>query len=196
MYDSTVKYLYAYEKEALFSAIDADTTKYRIRNKAIFLITEYCGLRASEVGLIRMDDLNLDRQEIYIKRLKGSNNNTLRIVEPRVLHALDSYLTERKKHHISSDFLFVSQKGTPISRKRLDELMKYYCRLANIPHEKAHMHALKHTRAISLAELGLDTKDVQYWIGHKSIKNTEIYLQFTTTQQEILYQKLIRAATP
>jgi site-specific recombinase XerD len=44
--------------------------------------------------------------------------------------------------------------------------------------------------AVHLAESSLDVKELQYWLGHKNINNTIIYFQFTTTQQESMYQKL------
>lgn len=192
---STIKFLYSAEKDALFKVIEQDTSRHRIRNIAIFRIAEYAALRASEVGMIRMQDLNFslesNRKTIFIKRLKHSKNNTLRILDDKVVKALIDYLEYRQCNDISSDYLFPSQKGNPISRKTLDDLMKTYCLQANIPPQKAHFHVLKHTRAIELAESGLDTKEVQYWTGHKNIANTEIYLQFTTKQQEALYQKLI-----
>lgn len=196
MYDcSTIKYLYAHEKNALFRAIERDTSAHRLRNLAIFQTAEYAALRASEIGLIKVTDLNFvcapGKEQIYFKRLKHSNNNTLRILDTNLLTILKTYLEYREACGIDSDYLFPSQKGHPISRKTLHDLMKRYCQLANIPEEKSHFHVLKHTRAVELAELGLDTKEVQYWTGHKNIANTEIYLQFTTTQQETLYRKII-----
>lgn len=188
--DTTIKFLYPDEKKRLFQVIYEDTSKYHIRNKAIFYIAEYAGLRASEIGLIKLTDVNMEKKEIYFKRLKGSNNNTLRILDSTVYSSLLEYLQYRENNGIKSIYLFVSQKGNPISRKTLDTIMKNYCRSAHIPNDKAHMHTLKHTRAIDMAELGLDTKEVQYWIGHKSIKNTEVYLQFTSKQQETLYRKI------
>lgn len=190
MEETTIKYLYHDEKEALFNIIDQDRSLHYIRNKAMFFLAEYAALRASEIGLIRLDEFNIHNKEIYLHRLKGSNNNTLRIIDTRVYDALTDYLDYRTEHNIQTDFLFCSQKQTPVSRKTLDKLMKRYCARANIPSEKAHFHVLKHTRAVELAELGLDTKEVQYWLGHKSIKNTEIYLQFTSRQQEALYRKI------
>lgn len=187
---STIKYLYSYEKEALFNAIENDISKHCIRNKAIFTLAEYAALRSSEIGMIRMIDINLSRRELYFERLKNSNNNTLRILDDSVLDALNNYIYYRKCQNIQSEYLFISQKGNPISRKTLHDLMRRYSALACIPKEKAHFHVLKHTRAIELAELGLDTKEVQYWTGHKNIANTEIYLQFTTKQQETLYRKI------
>ena len=193
--DSSIKYLYMHEKNALFRAIEHDMSTHRIRNLAIFYTAEYAALRASEIGLIRMSDLNLEdisgKKQIYFKRLKNSKNNTLRIIDNKVLSVLNDYLEYRSFYGIDSDYLFTSQKGKPISRKTLHDLMKKYCKLAGIPDEKAHFHVLKHTRAVELAEAGLDTKEVQYWTGHKNIANTEIYLQFTTRQQETLYRKIL-----
>lgn len=188
---TTIKYLYNEERKRLFDVIEQDRDLHFQRNKAIFYLAEYAALRASELGIIKMDDLNITNREIYFHRLKGSNNNTLRIIDEKVLKALLEYLDIRQEENIKSPYLFISQKGSPISRKSLDRLMKKYCKRANISDDKAHFHTLKHTRAIELGELGLDTKEVQYWLGHKSIKNTEIYLQFTSKQQEMLYRKMI-----
>lgn len=190
MSETTIKFLHDWEKEQLFNVIAMDQSTHNIRNKAIFYIAEYAGLRASEVGLIKVTDFNMYKQEIYIKRLKNSNPNTLRILERPVLNALIDYLDYREAAGITHPNLFISQKGKPISRKTLDMIMKRYCTEAGISPDKAHFHVLKHTRAVALADLGLDTKEVQYWIGHKSIKNTEIYLQFTSKQQETLYKKI------
>lgn len=190
MYNSKIKYLYPYEKEHLFRIIENDTSKHSIRNKAIFYLAEYAALRASEIGLIELEDVNLQTKEIYFRRLKNSNNNKLRLLDEKVLFSLCEYLDYRKEHDINFKYLFPSQKGTPISRKTLHDLMKYYGKNAGLPEEKSHFHVLKHTRAVELADLGLDTKEVQFWIGHKNISNTEIYLQFTTTQQNTLYRKI------
>ena len=189
--DSSIKYLYAAERAALFRALDNDNSKYALRNRAIFRIAEYGGLRASEVGMILISDINIVRREIYFKRLKRSNNNTLRILDEDVFHALTQYLAARLEKDEICPFLFKSQKRKPISRKTLDSLMKHYCQMANISCDKAHFHVLKHTRAVYLADLGLDTKEIQYWLGHKSSQNTEIYLQFTSRQHETLYQKIL-----
>lgn len=191
MYDYTeIKYLQKFEKEALFQAIEETNCKYQIRNQAIFFIAEYAALRASEVGMIRISDINFDRKEIYFRRLKGSRNNTLRILEKRVWDSLINYMSYRRQNDIYSEYLFISQMKQPISRKTLHELMRHYSEIAQLPKEKSHFHVLKHTRAVYLADLGLDTKEIQYWTGHKNIANTEVYLQFTTTQQETLYHKI------
>lgn len=186
MDNEDIKYFTNKELKAFFKAIEKDNSKYRVRNECIFKLAYYCALRVSEVALIQVDDFNNSRNEIYCRRLKGSLNNTIRIVDPDILRSVKRYLRT-----INHDTMFISQKGLPISRKTLDKLMKKYCEIAKIKDkDKWHFHTLKHTRAVDLAEIGLDLKEIQYWLGHKEISNTQIYFQFTSSQYETLYKKL------
>jgi site-specific recombinase XerD len=186
MDNADIKYFTNKELKAFFRAIEKDNSKYKVRNECIFKLAYYCALRVSEVALIKVDDFNNSKNEIYCRRLKGSLNNTIRIVNPDILRSVKRYLRT-----INHDTMFISQKGLPISRKTLDKLMKKYCEMAKIKDkDKWHFHTLKHTRAVNLAESGLDLKEIQYWLGHKEISNTQIYFQFTSSQYETLYKKL------
>lgn len=183
-----IKYFNDSELKKLFSTIEGSIGKNQMRDEAIFKIGYYCALRASEISMINVDDYNNLRDELYCKRLKGSNNNTIRIVDKNILKVLKIHIKNNKPENI----MFVSQKNNPISRKTLDYLMKKYCSMAEIKDSsKWHFHTLKHTRAVDLGNSGLDLKEIQYWLGHKEVSNTEIYFQFTSQQQKNMYKKLI-----
>lgn len=187
--DSKIKYLTQQETKSLFNAISSSYTVHSIRDLAIFRIAYRCGFRASEIALIRLQDYNAEKGELYCKRLKGSCNNTIRL-DNKAKAALDRYIAEANISS-TSEILFKSQKNKPISRQTLDYLMKKYCIDAKIDDKsKHHFHALKHTTAVHLAESDMDIKELQWWLGHKSVSNTEIYFQFTTKQQEKMYSKL------
>src|ERR1700755_3408775 len=62
----TIKFLTLDETRRLFRCI---TDK---RDKAIFLLAYRHGLRASEIGLLRINDLDLKRLRIMLHRLKAS----------------------------------------------------------------------------------------------------------------------------
>lgn len=187
--DREIKYFTNRELKALFKVIENDDSKYAARNEAIFKIAYYCALRVSEVALIEVEDFNSTRNELYCRRLKGSYNNTLKIIDKEVLKALKRHLKNNK----GQNHMFISRNNKPISRKMLDYLMKKYCEDAKIQDKsKWHFHTLKHTRAVDLAEQGLDLKEIQYWLGHKEVNNTQIYFQFTSSQQEYLYKKIER----
>lgn len=187
--EEKIKYFTQEEMKKIFKNIDKTDSKHAIRDKAIFRVVYRCALRASEVGLIKLEDYNKSKGELYCRRLKGSQNNTIRLDEETV-RVLNKYIREYELKN-ESQYLFISQENKPISRQSLDLLIKKYCRAAKINDTtKHHFHAIKHTAAIHLAESGLDIKDLQWWLGHKNVNNTEIYFRFTTTQQEHLYKKL------
>ena len=187
--DNQIKYLTQQETKNLFNAISSSNSIHTIRDLAIFRVAYRCGLRASEISLIKLQDYNSVKGELYCKRLKGSCNNTIRL-DCKTKAILDKYINENNILS-NSEILFKSQKSKPISRQTLDYLMKKYCSLANIADKsKYHFHTLKHTTAVHLAESDMDIKELQWWLGHKSVSNTEIYFQFTTKQQEKMYAKL------
>ena len=187
--ETEIKYLTQKEVLSLFNAIEHSGKLHSTRDLAIFRLAYRCGFRASEISLLKLENYNMHKGEIYCKRLKGSKNNTLRLDE-KTKNILNKYIAE---NNITSEsqIIFTSQKNKPISRQTLDYLTKKYCAMANIQDKsKHHFHTLKHTTAVHLAECDMDIKELQWWLGHKSVSNTEIYFQFTTKQQEKMYEKL------
>jgi type 1 fimbriae regulatory protein FimB len=171
---TTIQFLTQAELRALFQVIT------RKRHRALFLIAYRHGLRASEVGLLQVDDLNFEQQRLTIHRVKRSLPGIYPLRADEVT-ALKAYLRARKDH---SPTLFLSQRGLPISRRQLDTLMKHYGELADIPASKRHFHVLKHSIATHLLDAGAGLRFVQDWIGHASIKNTVIYAQLTTRRRD------------
>ncbi len=147
------------------------------RDKAIFSMLYYCGLRASEPGLLSYADyhpgsaLHLDR--IMIRRKKNSLSGETALV-PACAEALRGWV--RKRGHVEGP-LFPSRKRKPISRSRIFALMRQYCAAAGIPLSKAHPHVLKHSTVTHL--LGDQREsiiDAQRHVGHASIQSTMRYL--------------------
>ena len=87
---SKMKYLRPEEKGRLFCSLDTDGRRHAARNRAIFYLAEYCGLRISEVCSLKVEDYNPATASIYCARLKNGNDNTLRIIDQRVINAMDS----------------------------------------------------------------------------------------------------------
>lgn len=133
------------------------------------------GLRASEVGMLRLDDIDLTRARIRITRLKNSLSGEYPM-EPDEMRILKSWLKERPNE---TPYLFPGARGLPIPRRTLHWLIVSYGHKAGIPKDKCHFHVLKHSIATHLLDAGADIRFVQYWIGHKNIMNTIIYAQLS-----------------
>lgn len=162
-----------------------------IRNEAMFKVMWYCALRVSEASMMPADAFNPLKNQIYCSRLKGGINNTLEILDKDVLAALKRHI----RYNSPKTYMFENQRdGKALSRKTMDAILKTACRDAGLSHpDKWHCHTLRHTRAVDLADAGLDIKELQFWLGHAEVSNTLIYFQFTTKQQEALYRKIRRS---
>jgi len=150
------------------------------RDYALFLIAYRHGLRASEVGILTEDDIDLTRGTIRVHRLKGSLGG----VYPMQNDEVKAIRTMLRARAVQSPILFLSKLLIPISRRQLDLLMKKYGEKARIPEHKRHFHTLKHSIATHLLDAGTDIRFVQDWLGHKDIKSTAIYAQLTTHRRK------------
>lgn len=176
----TIRFLTLDETTRLFRAIGGHR-----RDRVLFLIAYRHGLRASEVGLLRVEDVDLKTLRIMVHRLKGSHSGThpLQADEAKAIKAL---LRERQA---VSPVLFASSRGDPIARRTLDWLMKKYGEAADLPPTKRHFHCLKHSIATHLLEAGADLRFVQDWLGHSNIQNTVVYTFLTARSRDSAARK-------
>ena len=109
------------------------------------------------------------------------------IVTPAEQQALRAWLRERG---VVAGPLFGSRNHQPISRWRLDQLMKQYCERAGIPAVKAHMHALKHSCGTHLSAREPDIVAIQDHLGHANIQNTMKYVQIASKRRDEFADRL------
>jgi site-specific recombinase XerD len=170
--------------ESMFLEVDEVRALLRVitskRDKCALLLTYSRGLRASEVGKILLSDFQRDR--LYVRRGKGSVSREYSLT-PEELHALRMWIRERGT---APGPLFPSRNHRPISRRRLDELMKRYCEAAKIHPSKAHMHSLKHSAGTHCLEHGGSLQDIKEILGHRKISSTEIYLHTSRKRREAM----------
>lgn len=185
-----IKYLHDSEVQKILGKIKD------VRDKAIFTLMYYRGLRASEVGMIEMNDVRLNVGRIYIRRLKGSISAEYLLSPPEV-KVLKTWIELRnsslwsekgliykKESRDATKILFPSLRGGPIDRRTLYALFRWYGEAAGIETNRLFPHTLKHSIATHLLDLGEDLTTVKDWLGHKSINSTEIYGQITNKRRD------------
>ena len=181
--DKEIKFLTQEQLERLFAVIRKANN---VRDIAIFNVSYYCGLRASEVALLRYDDWMSKTNCIYIHRLKRSENISM-ILDSARGSILRKYLKEYIPDTAYSP-LFPSRGGkNGISRYRLHQLMKIYGAQANLPLDKRHFHVLRHSIAVHMLDSGADIADVRRVLGHRSLAVTYIYAKYTKRRQSFLH---------
>jgi site-specific recombinase XerD len=153
---------------------------------AMVLVAYRHGRRASEVCNLRLDDVDLKRQAITVRRLKGSMDTVQPLYQHRGVPLLDEisaprgYLRERDDD--GSDFLFVSQKGRKLRRSQFFRVFQAIAAYVGLPTDKRHPHVLKHSLASHLVAGNCNLALIKQQLGHASISSTMCYIG-TSDQQ-------------
>jgi integrase len=92
-------------------------------------------------------------------------------------------------HHVSAgrpvptrpeDPLFPTNRRGPLSRDAVEHLLAKYSAAAaktcpSLRDKKLAPHALRHTCAVELRRAGVDQATLALWLGHESVRTTDIY---------------------
>ena len=145
------------------------------RNRAILETLYSCGLRVSELISLRFSDMYLD--EGFIRVLgKGSKQRLVPISPTAIkeikLYLIDRHLVKVKKEH--EDILFLSKRGTALSRIMIFHIIKQQTEAAGIK-KNVSPHTFRHSFATHLLEGGANLRAIQQMLGHEKIATTEIY---------------------
>ncbi len=190
--ERVVKYFTQKELKKIFSVIEKSKetwNRFWLRDLLIFNLWYFCGMRSSELWLLKLENYNSRTWELFIKRLKGSLNNTLRLDKARKL-LLDKYIRQYWINE-SAQYLFISRNKRPITWITITYLAdKYLSEIKNISVDKKHFHTLKHSIAIHLLESKANLQEVREYLGHKRIESTLCYFAYTTSQQDNFYNKI------
>ena len=157
------------------------------RDRAIFTIAYWRGLRASEIGSIPWSAWAQKNKTIWITRVKGSLSGEYPL-SPQETKALNAWREVRGNEagpmfpsRNSQSFELSAggqgKKNSGIGRGMIDILFRRYARQAGLPPELRHEHVLKHSLATHLVSKGADVLAIKDWIGHADIKSTMVYLQ-------------------
>ncbi len=100
------------------------------------------------------------------------------------LHSLKQYIADRKKDGvIDKDALFISERGTRISKRMVEVIVKKYIKLAGLDTSKFSPHKLRHTAATLMHKYGnVDIRALQQVLGHETIATTQIYTHVDSEQ--------------
>ncbi len=155
---------------------EPDTTKpLGLRDRAILEVLYATGVRASEVASLDVDSIHYDYG--YLRCVgKGSKERVVPVGRAAVELAR-RYANEVRPRLLkgrSSAALFLSTRGTRISRITIWRLVTRYAALAGI-RKKASPHTLRHSFATHLLAGGADLRSVQEMLGHASIMTTQVY---------------------
>ena len=163
------------EIENIISQIDLSKPEGG-RNKAILETLYSSGLRVSELVNLKISQLYTDVGFIRVIG-KGDKERLVPIGQSAVKY-INIYRNNIRVHILAQpgheDTLFLSKRGTGLSRVMIFLLLKDLVRKAGIK-KTISPHSFRHSFATHLIEGGADLRAVQEMLGHASITTTEIY---------------------
>jgi integrase/recombinase XerD len=148
-----------------------------MRDRAILETFYGTGVRMGECRAIDVDDVDLQKQTLFVRSGKGRKDRVLPIPR-KTLRALDRYVRSGRPvllHDPKQRALFLNRIGGRIGEIMLGRIVRDYGAAAGIP--RLHAHALRHACATHLLQGGADIAHVQKILGHSQITTTAEYVK-------------------
>ena len=82
-------------------------------------------------------------------------------------------LREQKRINPFGEFVFVSEAGTPLITNRINEHLKKFCKMANVPYLSTH--SIRTTNITKLFDMNVAPTKIQMAAGHSDIRTTNGY---------------------
>lgn len=179
-----IDYLNRQELQSLLDAPDP-TTRSGTRDRAMLHLSFAAGLRVSELIGLRLDDVQTHPQASIHVRGKGRRERVLPLWKETTT-ALRAWLAVRGKSPAPE--LFLNARQGPLSRSGFEHILAKHVETAaasspSIASKSVSPHVLRHTCAMHTLEATRDVRKVSLWLGHASVKSTEVYLRADPTEK-------------
>ena len=176
------------------------------RDRAILELFYASGLRLSELVAIDLEDLNLSDRMVRVmgkggkERILPFNQSTVSalkawmkdraaIVAARLPRRIArSSKTSRPQDLKTSDPLFVNYRGTRLTGRSVDRLLRRYVAQCST-RMGVSPHALRHSFATHLLQRGADLRAIQELLGHARLSTTQRYTHVNAAQLIDVYRK-------
>lgn len=152
------------------------TTPLGIRDRAILELFYSSALRNSELGLLKVGDVDLGRLQVRVYRGKGGRQRVVPMGEvaaswvEEYLRSARAFLLGQQEH----GYLFLSYRGRPLKINRMGELVAKVGEAAGLAN-RITPHVLRHCCATHMLRRNVRFRHLQEFLGHASPSSTQIY---------------------
>lgn len=171
------------------------------RDRAMLELIYSSGMRVSE--LVSRDMNHLDFASGMVRVTGKGNKERLVPFGTAAAEALRSYFPERQQLLVSrmaqgrpvdSQALFLNSRGGRLTSRSVERLIQFYGERAGIT-AVVTPHALRHSFATHLLEMGADLRTVQELLGHVSLSTTQKYTHLNLDHLSRVYDQAHPLAT-
>ena len=176
------------EVSALLAAPDLNKP-IGLRDQAMLETLYATGLRVSELVELKMVELNLSIGVVRIVG-KGGKERLVPLGEEST-QSLQNYLSQSRPDLLKqqvSDAVFVTARGSAMSRQAFWYLIKKYAKKAGIQ-QALSPHTLRHAFATHLLNHGADLRSIQMLLGHADLSTTQIYTHIARERLQSMHSQ-------
>ena len=137
-------------------------------------------LRISELLDLPLSSVNFTNGQITVVG-KGAIERSV-FMSPKTYKALFKYYS-RWRPKVTSEYLFIHEDGTKLTRFYFEHRMQVYVRKANLT-KPCTPHVLRYSGALELLRSGCDPYTLQQILGHTTMEMTRRYLKIANTDIE------------
>ena len=157
------------------------------RDRAMLEFLYGCGLRASELVGMNLDDIDFAERWV---RVRGKGRKERQVpYGSKAAAALERYLPERAtRTQPAETAVFLNRMGRRITTRRVQGIVKLYAMLAT-GDSSIHPHSFRHAYATHLLSDGADLRAVQELLGHARLSTTQKYTQLSLADLMAVYDR-------
>ena len=173
--------------ESLLAAPQTDLS-LGLRDRAMLETLYATGLRVSELVGLKLHEVNFEMGVVRVFG-KGSKERLVPLGE-EAIDWLRRYLAEARPTLLGgrqSHDLFVTTRGSSMTRQAFWHLIKRYAKLTDIDPARLSPHVMRHAFATHLLNHGADLRVVQLLLGHADISTTQIYTHIARERLKSLH---------
>jgi len=185
------------EVAALLDAAGAEETPLALRDRALLELLYGTGARISEVVVLDVDDMEVDRPDeagaggAGLVRLAGKGGKQRVVPVGRLARqALSAYLVRSRPALAAAGrgtpALFLNARGGRLSRQSAWTVLRAAAARAGLS-ARISPHTLRHSFATHLLDGGADVRVVQELLGHASVTTTQVYTLVTVDRLREVY---------
>jgi len=162
-----------------------NSSQYKeLRSVLMIELLYSCALRVSELVGINLEDI--DMNEGFVKVMGKGNKARFSPMGQTTIDVLKRYIQQRPT--CNSDALFINQKNTRISTRTVQNVVKKRALQVGVS-INVHPHMLRHAAATHFLQSSHDLRTVQEFLGHKSIKSTQVYTHLDFLELSKVYDE-------
>jgi len=160
-----------------------------IRNNCMVYLLYATGMRVSELINLPLSSCNIEAG--FVRVFGKANKERLVPFNEAAKAIIQNYLTTARPLIIkkrTSNYLFVTGRGTPMTRLRFWQIIRDMARSVGIQKDISP-HMLRHAFATHLLSNGADLRSVQMMLGHADIATTQIYTHVDQKRLKAVHKK-------